>query len=620
MDPLLPREPLAQDSGLLTKAWLKILNRIRRGAMAGEDAVTLSAFQQQGGQESTTAAEARAVQAILPPIEVLKPVDDLSIFGQTAGKFDDTELKMLLAMVAGSPGAGKDPAAVLYGTHAARVGYPASSYDKWFYFETDRKILYLSVVGVWEYAAGTGTDTFENRWADLTATDVGVPWLETSRSTIASSISPWPRYRWDGTNWILTAGAFLRTNAQLAALTATMTVQDVGAEVWISDRGYAHYEWNGTAWVLLGVSGQWAVDVVRAMPAAGNYIDIGNLAYVGASPYGAGRVDVSISWDNGSTVGIVKRYIIAGPWSGTLNAYWKATPVAESSYGGEDFDLIVRINKADYKVYFYLQKTVGVTAGNADIHLVFHSDPTLNVWTGTSATAAALATTGTLNSLDLTEKFLVQTADVRVPNAQAMAALATGIVKNTTTTGVQSIAVGADLPLMTGDAGSGGAAGAVPAPGAGDAAAGKFLKADASFAVPPGTGTANSVLIGIADATLDLTDSFQDISQCAVSLDQVGTWLIFGIINFTIVTADDWGTGQLLIETSTPGVFGAAETGEIKTTRTGAGEVFGTWAQVWKVVLTAQPRVAKLQAKSLNGLGASKAYSVHSRIAAMFVG
>lgn len=45
-------------------------------------------------------------------------------------------------------------------------------------------------------------------------------------------------------------------------------------------------------------------------------------------------------------------------------------------------------------------------------------------------------------------KYLVQTADTSVPNAQDMSALATGIVKNTTGTGVQSIAVAGDLPVL----------------------------------------------------------------------------------------------------------------------------------------------------------------------------
>jgi hypothetical protein len=46
----------------------------------------------------------------------------------------------------------------------------------------------------------------------------------------------------------------------------------------------------------------------------------------------------------------------------------------------------------------------------------------------------------------------------------------------------------ARLPLLTGDAGAGGSAGSAPAPAAGDAAAGKFLAADATWRVPAGGG------------------------------------------------------------------------------------------------------------------------------------
>ncbi|TXH16816.1 MAG: hypothetical protein E6R03_04915 [Hyphomicrobiaceae bacterium] len=49
--------------------------------------------------------------------------------------------------------------------------------------------------------------------------------------------------------------------------------------------------------------------------------------------------------------------------------------------------------------------------------------------------------------------------------------------------------VAADLPAMVGDSGAGGTKGAVPAPAAGDAAAGKFLKADGTWAVPSGGGS-----------------------------------------------------------------------------------------------------------------------------------
>ena len=46
------------------------------------------------------------------------------------------------------------------------------------------------------------------------------------------------------------------------------------------------------------------------------------------------------------------------------------------------------------------------------------------------------------------------------------------------------------VSVMVGDSGSGGVKGLVPAPGAGDSAAGKYLKADGTFQVPPGTGGA----------------------------------------------------------------------------------------------------------------------------------
>jgi len=48
--------------------------------------------------------------------------------------------------------------------------------------------------------------------------------------------------------------------------------------------------------------------------------------------------------------------------------------------------------------------------------------------------------------------------------------------------------VTADLIAMVGDSGSGGTKGLVPAPAAGDAAAGKYLDADGTWTVPPGGG------------------------------------------------------------------------------------------------------------------------------------
>ncbi len=54
--------------------------------------------------------------------------------------------------------------------------------------------------------------------------------------------------------------------------------------------------------------------------------------------------------------------------------------------------------------------------------------------------------------------------------------------------GSPTVNISAIDPVMVGDTGSGGSAGNVPAPSAGSAAAGKFLRADGTFAVPAGTG------------------------------------------------------------------------------------------------------------------------------------
>src|ERR1017187_2721416 len=61
-------------------------------------------------------------------------------------------------------------------------------------------------------------------------------------------------------------------------------------------------------------------------------------------------------------------------------------------------------------------------------------------------------------------------------------------------------------PVMVGDSGAGGTAGNVPAPPSGSAAAGKFLKADGTFAVPSGSfsnpmTTAGDLIDGGASGT-----------------------------------------------------------------------------------------------------------------------
>ena len=82
-----------------------------------------------------------------------------------------------------------------------------------------------------------------------------------------------------------------------------------------------------------------------------------------------------------------------------------------------------------------------------------------------------------------------------VSNAK-LATVGNNTIKGRTAGGVGVVqdlspaAVTAILNAVVGDGGAGGTKGLVPAPAAGDAAAGKFLKADGTFAVPPGAGGA----------------------------------------------------------------------------------------------------------------------------------
>ena len=68
------------------------------------------------------------------------------------------------------------------------------------------------------------------------------------------------------------------------------------------------------------------------------------------------------------------------------------------------------------------------------------------------------------------------------------------------------------LDEMTGDSGSGGVKGLVPAPGTGDAAANKFLKADGTFAAIQDAASGVRGLVKLADAVADAADTTANIT------------------------------------------------------------------------------------------------------------
>ncbi len=130
-----------------------------------------------------------------------------------------------------------------------------------------------------------------------------------------------------------------------------------------------------------------------------------------------------------------------------------------------------------------------------------------------------------------TATYITQTADATLSNEQALSTLATGLLKVTTATGVLSTASagvdyaaaahvhsGADitsgtvavarLPVMTGDMGSGGTAGLVPAPAAGQATL--FLRGDGTWVAAGsggGSGTVTSVALALPAAVFAISGS-----------------------------------------------------------------------------------------------------------------
>lgn len=113
------------------------------------------------------------------------------------------------------------------------------------------------------------------------------------------------------------------------------------------------------------------------------------------------------------------------------------------------------------------------------------------------------------------------------------------------------------VAVVVGDSGSGGTAGLVPAPGAGDAAAGKFLKADGTFAIPSGSGSGiGGVSVKSADYNLASGDNGKLIALSTgthtftlLSTPPSSAWVVF---------IENYGTGVLTIARNTTTIDGAA--------------------------------------------------------------
>jgi|SRR5271157_620054 len=158
----------------------------------------------------------------------------------------------------------------------------------------------------------------------------------------------------------------------------------------------------------------------------------------------------------------------------------------------------------------YAKGVIPVSDGSGYRHLMVGTDTYVLTCDSTQPYGVKWGAAGGSGGGDLTAGYIIATTDNNLQNAQVLASLATGLLKNTTTTGVLSIAEAADLPAMTAS-GTGHHGGAVPDPGA-SAGTTHFLREDATWAVPPagagGASTADNFIVQTAAGSSDLTNAF----------------------------------------------------------------------------------------------------------------
>lgn len=126
-------------------------------------------------------------------------------------------------------------------------------------------------------------------------------------------------------------------------------------------------------------------------------------------------------------------------------------------------------------------------------------------------------------------------ADVATATFKGRTTAGTGVPEDLTVTQATAL-----LNAMVGDSGSGGTKGLAPAPASGDTAAGKFLKADGTWAVPAGSGSsAMQVLSPAYSGTLTVDLS----SYTTYPIVVVNVGVLTGNITFNITNGTD---GQII--------------------------------------------------------------------------
>jgi hypothetical protein len=168
----------------------------------------------------------------------------------------------------------------------------------------------------------------------------------------------------------------------------------------------------------------------------------------------SGRGTVPVGGTTGQVLGKASGTSYDLAWSTPAGAAYSTTVgdgttadiVVTHNLGTQDVDVAVREAASPYGAIAVRWEA---TTGNT-VTLRFVPAPTTNQYRATVMAGGVVTATG--GGAPTTSTYLLQTADASLPNAQALGALATGLLRNTATTGVLAIAAaGTDYVAPSGN-------------------------------------------------------------------------------------------------------------------------------------------------------------------------
>ena len=191
-------------------------------------------------------------------------------------------------------------------------------------------------------------------------------------------------------------------------------------------------------------------------------------------------------------------------------------------------------------------------------------------------------------------KYIVQTADATLTNEQALGALATGILKNTTSTGVLSIATGTDLPAH-------------------DHAAGDIVSGTIATArLGSGTASASTLLFGDSTWSTLAAADIPNLDASKITTGTIGaarlgsgtasaSTLLFGDSTWSTLAAAD--IPNLDASKITSGTIGTARLGSGTANSSSFLRGDGTWSNTF---------ATGINVGSISGAGTGQVYASHS--------